>query len=768
MDTLLEALDSASAPDRTTFRPVFFRLADPEDRVRLEELLKREPHTVVHDELHSQLRELVRTLNPSQRYGKEDLDSAAVAHLNGKEPRYYGVWVHYPWNARLVHLLDEREFVLVRTDRNRNKITAEEQALLATKRIGVIGLSVGQSICLTLALERSFGELRIADFDMLELSNLNRIRNGTHAMGHLKTINVAREIAEIDPFLKVTLFSEGLSRENIERFCTEGGKLDILVDECDSVDVKILCRQKAKELRVPVLMDTSDRGMLDVERFDLEPDRPILHGLIDHLDIDAAAKARTNEEKLPFILPLLNLDTLSTRMKASMLEIETTTVTWPQLASSVVLGGALGAEYCRRIALGTSSVSGRWFLDMESLTEEQRSYSDQERPTLSKPHHPLELADMIASAAMIATDLADDAHISQAMARDLAEAGALAPSGGNNQPWRFLLYEGRLFLFHDLARSHSALDRGRLIPTLGLGACVENIRLKGAETGHDLHFDPYPLPNEDTLVGVFALAGKSSADPLAKQIAVRCTNRRKPGGSHIDQNQLNAVLQAVEKIPGCSAYAVQGTVAMDRAAKLVGAAERIRFLNPIGHEEFFGTELRWSAEDAERTFDGLDIRTMELKRSERAALEVSADPSAIGMLRAWRGGRGFEKLSGDAIRLSSAVVMIASKGSGRIEMLRAGQAVQRLWLKATEIGFAAQPISAPIFLAHHVRSGGEGFSDAERSELSTLVDGVRNLFNTSGNEPVFMLRLALADEPSMRSLRLPIDRLLHIHEPAIL
>ncbi len=336
MDTLLEALDSASAPDRTTFRPVFFRLSVPDDRVRLEELLKREPHTVVHDELHSQLRELVRTLNPAQRYTKQDLDRAGIAHLDGQDPRSYGVWVHYPWSNRLVHLLDEREFVLVRTDRNRNKITAEEQALLASKRIGVIGLSVGQSICLTLALERSFGELRIADFDTLELSNLNRIRSGTQAMGHLKTVNVAREIAEIDPFLNVTLFNEGLSRDNIEHFCTNGGKLDILVDECDSVDVKILCRQKAKELRIPVLMDTSDRGMLDIERFDLEPDRSILHGLIDHLDIDAAANARTNEEKLPFILPLLNLDTLSTRMKASMLEIESTTVTWPQLASKMM------------------------------------------------------------------------------------------------------------------------------------------------------------------------------------------------------------------------------------------------------------------------------------------------------------------------------------------------------------------------------------------------------------------------------------------------
>jgi hypothetical protein len=40
---------------------------------------------------------------------------------------------------------------------------------LARKRIGVVGLSVGQSVALVLALERSFAQLRVADFDTLDL-----------------------------------------------------------------------------------------------------------------------------------------------------------------------------------------------------------------------------------------------------------------------------------------------------------------------------------------------------------------------------------------------------------------------------------------------------------------------------------------------------------------------------------------------------------------------------------------------------------------------
>ena len=380
MDTSLGALQRASAVDRDSYRPVFFRLRSTSDREALEDLLKHEPRVHVMDELHSQLTELVRTLNPSIKYTKAERDVAAKAHLNNVPAEEYGVWVYYPWSFRLVHLLDEAEFAMVRTDRNRNKITSVEQAVLTTKRIGVIGLSVGQSVCLTLALERCFGELRIADFDTLELSNLNRIRNGVHSMGHLKTVNVAREIAELDPFLKVTLFSEGLTRENIERFCTEGGKLDILVDECDSVDVKILCRQHAKALGIPVLMDTSDRGLIDVERFDLEPERPIMHGFLEDLDLRVTERPMSDAEKLPFLLAMVGTETLSPRMKASLPEVGRSLVTWPQLASGVVLGGAVIADIARCILLDQMAWSGRWWVDpQDRMTAEESAV----RPTRS-------------------------------------------------------------------------------------------------------------------------------------------------------------------------------------------------------------------------------------------------------------------------------------------------------------------------------------------------------------------------------------------------
>lgn len=378
MTKTISALKGPSTADIGQWQPSFYRLSRPDDRKRIADVLA-DPRVLVHDTLSSQVKELVRSLNPSIKFTAEALENAAQQHLASTPFDEYGVWVHYPWSNRLVHLLDEFEFALVRTDRNRNKITREEQSILASKRIGVIGLSVGQSIALTMAMERSFGEIRLADHDTLDLSNLNRIRSGVHQLGVKKVVNVAREIMEIDPFLKVTLYPEGITRDNIDRFCTEAGKLDILVDECDSVDVKIYCRQTAKALGIPVVMDTSDRGMIDVERFDLEPDRPILHGLIEHLDPNDAAKAKTNEEKLPFLLAMVGFERLSERMRSSLTQVGVTLVTWPQLSSNVVLGGAVAADVCRRILLGHQRTSGRWRVDLELATDrKQREHTPME------------------------------------------------------------------------------------------------------------------------------------------------------------------------------------------------------------------------------------------------------------------------------------------------------------------------------------------------------------------------------------------------------
>jgi len=347
------------------YLPQFFRTYNAAENLQLQHLLN-EKSPNVYDEIYNQLKELIKILNPSLQLSENDYEELIGNHVGSLKLSEYGVWVYYPWSNSLVHLLDEDEFIEVRTNRNRNKITKEEQEILKGKRIAIAGLSVGQSIALTLVMERICGEIRIADFDTAELSNLNRIRTGVQNLGLRKTIIAAREIAEIDPFIKVRIFNEGLQLESMDAFFEEGGPVDLYVEVCDGIQMKITSRFKARELKIPVVMDTNDRGMLDIERFDLEPDRDILHGKLNGLIVNGSLTV-TNNNRTNVVNSILNFNTLSERMQLSMKEINKTINTWPQLASSVVLGGAITTDICRRILLDQHHKSTRYYVDLDEI-----------------------------------------------------------------------------------------------------------------------------------------------------------------------------------------------------------------------------------------------------------------------------------------------------------------------------------------------------------------------------------------------------------------
>ena len=459
--------------EKVVYKPRILRLNNKSDRHLLESLISG-GQTKVFDEIYGQLQELVKGQNPARNIQPDEYEELITAHLNGTDIQTYGVWVYYPWNNSLVHLLDDREFIDVRTNRNQYKITREERDILASKKIGIIGLSVGQSIAVTLAMERGCGELRLADFDVLELSNLNRIRTGVHNLNVPKVVIAAREIAEIDPFIKVTCFFSGLTESNIDEFFTENGKLDLLVDECDGLDMKIISRFNARKLGIPVLMDTSDRGMLDVERFDLEPNRPILHGTVEGVDPENI-KDLSNEDKIPIVLRMLGVDNISLRGKASMLEVGQSINTWPQLASSVTLGGAVSADVCRRILLDQFRRSGRFYIDLDELIADEPP-EKKEKLIAKNPFSPLTADEMLAIADSFSIDHENDEMIiSEDIVRQLVHAACAAPSTGNDQPWKWLYRNGRLYLFHDEYRSHSFGDFQKIASYITFGAAYENL-----------------------------------------------------------------------------------------------------------------------------------------------------------------------------------------------------------------------------------------------------------------------------------------------------
>lgn len=235
--------------DLNDWQPRRFDAGDRASRQQLDALIESRVVRQCRDTLLAQLYELLETRNPSRDLTEADLRALAAAHLKDTVLAHHGTWVFYPWSGCLARVLPEAEFKELRTSRNRNKITAEEQALLRTKRVGVVGLSVGQAVAYTLAMEEVAGELVLADFDTLGLSNMNRLRARVQDLGVKKAVLTAREIFELNPYAHIELYPDGLTEQTLERFLTLPRKLDLVIDECDDFFVKVTLREQARAHR---------------------------------------------------------------------------------------------------------------------------------------------------------------------------------------------------------------------------------------------------------------------------------------------------------------------------------------------------------------------------------------------------------------------------------------------------------------------------------------------------------------------------------------
>lgn len=745
-------------------RPVFYRIYKPEERKKFNKLLET-PGINVSDYLMDQMQEFIRIKTPSIKFSKEELKQEALKHIAPLTIDEYGVWVYYPWSNRLVHIPDEDEFIEIRTSRNQYKITREEREILSKKKIGVIGLSVGQAVAVTLAMERICGEIRLTDFDTLELTNLNRIRTGVHNLGLYKVNAVAREIAEIDPFLTVKCFTEGLTESNMDSYFLEDGKLDLLIEVSDGLDIKILSRYKARDLGVPVVMETSDRCMVDVERFDLEPKRSILHGLVDHLDIETLKNLKTNEEKVPYLLDIIGLDTLSLRIKASMLEIDQTINTWPQLASSVAMGGGISADISRRILLGSYNESGRYHVDIEELI------GDKNKPQPELPEAPkFEYTDVTGLSKKFKVNVENNqAKLSKDEFIKIVNASILAPSGGNSQPWKWVLKNNTLLLFYDFDAQPTFLGYGNTATILALGASMENAVLQAKQMNLDSKVDVYPDKNMKQLVAQVKFFPGTTPDSkelkLVEAIGYRNTNRNIVNRPVIESEKLEELINVAKEMPGAELRIFTSAEELDNIADVIGETEIIRLLEKAGQSDF-ADEIGWTKRENEKRRDGVDIRTIDLTNTEMAGLKMAVNAQVIELIKKWNGGGAFKKLTKKTVDSSGAVGILSMSGNSLTDYFNGGRILERIWLTANLNGLAFQPISASLFLYTRLIQGkGENISEEGQKKLWDLKPRFDETFKIKeGHGNILIFRLTKAAMPEVKSLRRPLETAFQIIE----
>lgn len=332
----------------------------------LERLASEHPELSVVDQYPALLEELLLLRNPKYRFDKNYQDH--LAQFTAQVER--GNWFYYPWLNTLVHFLPEEMHLEVRTGRNRDLITMEEQNAFYNSTAAVLGMSVGSHAALTITMNGGSKNIKLADMDVISGPNLNRIRTGFQNVGLDKTIAVARQIMEMNPYSRVTLYDKGINDENLLE-CITDPRLDVLVEEMDQPYFKFKAREYLKEQKIPLVMaaDNGDGIIAHVERYDTDPDLKYFNGIMGDLDAQKV-KDLPPPQLIGVIARTVGAEKAVPRMQDSVLKVGKTLYSWPQLGTAATMCGVVLCYLARRVILKDPLItSGIREVNLDSMFE---------------------------------------------------------------------------------------------------------------------------------------------------------------------------------------------------------------------------------------------------------------------------------------------------------------------------------------------------------------------------------------------------------------
>ena len=112
-------------------------------------------------------------------------------------------------------------------------------AKLKAATVGIAGLGgLGSAIAVALA-RVGVGKLIVADFDVVEPSNLNRQQYFVDQIGMLKTDALVSNLRKINPYVQVEAHAVKLTPENLQAF----GTVDVMIEAFDRADQKAMLLQ---------------------------------------------------------------------------------------------------------------------------------------------------------------------------------------------------------------------------------------------------------------------------------------------------------------------------------------------------------------------------------------------------------------------------------------------------------------------------------------------------------------------------------------------
>lgn len=641
--------------------------------------------------------------------------------------------------------------------RNIGWVTALEQEILRTKRIAIAGLGgVGGSHLLTLT-RLGVGCFNIADLDKFELANFNR-----QAGANLATIDkpkadvLAQQAKDINPELDINVFNDGVTADNLDEFL-EG--VDVYVDALDFF---------ALDARKAVFAACHAKGIPAVTAAPIGMGAALLCFMPGQMSFEEYFQLEgqsEDEQALRFLLGL------SPAMLQMPYLVDDSRVDFNARKGPST---AMACELCAGFA-GTWTL--QLLLNRKGIPAAPKGvHFDAYRNKLAKTWRPwgnnnpiqqlgLRIArQRVMAKTASATAVEAPTKANQSIVAQILDIARWAPSGDNEQPWRFEHVDDQYFVIHGHdTRDWCVYDLDGRASQVALGALLETIAIGAAERGFHAAFKRQNTNSTGQYQIDVHLEKTNAADDsdLGAFIKHRVTQRRPLETRPLLPAQKKLLETAVG--PDFKIIWLEGTQLRWQMARLLFRSAHIRLTIPEAYE-VHRQNIEWGAQFSENKIpdqaigvDGLTLKVMRWTLQSWHRVQT---------MNRYLGGTWPPRLQMDLLPgyCCAAHFMILSKQSLATvdNYLDGGRAVQRFWLQATGIGLQLQPEMTPLIFSRYANQT-VNFTDTSpaNARAAAVAVDLQALFGGAdlAANGVFLGRIGFGRAPVARSIRQPLSKL---------
>jgi len=350
-------------------------------------------------------------------------------------------------------------------------------------------------------------------------------------------------------------------------------------------------------------------------------------------------------------------------------------------------------------------------------------------------------------------------HIKKEDVLKIVEAGTMAPSGDNCQPWQIFYDNERLYLKNIERKDRSFYNVHSVASYIAFGAMIENMTIMAGSMGYAVSADLFPEKEDPAIVASLTLTQEeTTADPLLAYIGKRCVNRKKYHKKNLEQSAKEKLLNAFSPSEGAELHIIEDREGKDKLGRILSMNDRMLFEIRNLHDFLFH-HLHWPEKGDKEIREGMSIESLELGSMQSSMFRLLSSWRVIQLLNIAGFSRIVPQQSYQLCRGSAALCLLMMDKDEMQCFVKGGRALQRVWLTAASLGLAFHPMTGITFLIQRLHTAGnQSFSISHQHLLEKLDRQLKEIVPIASEKQVIMaFRIGYADPPSDKSLRLPLD-----------